>query len=312
MAHLLRIADPPSNEAWTDDEDIYDGWVGVARPSIIELVPWAEAHAASAPWSASFRRCDVCYATTHPYLDTCVGCGRYMGVAINRVAADAREQVLLAEIKEAIEFERVLPRGPERMADHAALSIFSGLDPERYREFQQDVERTSAARSAATTREIGGLNGLASLEFRYLGGLPAYPAGVGVRVSPDEDALRLSSRGAIIAEIPYHAILGVWPFAQDTAVSRMQLGVISRNFLILPNPTFRGGALGFIAVVGGRETSFAIGNREGWLVKKGDFAYYSMLAGSLETLIVAAVRQREAIIGPDALAAGLGLRMPPS
>jgi hypothetical protein len=65
-------------------------------------------------------------------------------------------------------------------------------------------------------------------------------------------------------------------------------------------------------VIGGRTVSLAIGNREGWLTKKAPFAYYTMLAGSLEALISAAVHQREAEVGPDALAAELGLTLPGS
>lgn len=314
--HLLRIAPAPANEAWGESEEgaIYSGWPDIARASIVELVGFAESEMASDPESALDRTCDECYASTHPYLESCVGCGRYLGVAVGRLAhADTPKEVLFAEVRKSLEFERVVHDGPDELVRRIAMSIgggLDGLDPAQFNEVQRLVARRVSEEEAARYPTASRLSLFTRLDFRYVGGLPAYPGEVDVRVQPDPDVLRVLGRGAIMAAIPYYAILGVWPFGEDTAVSRTQLGLISSSLLILPNPTFKGGALGIMAVIGGRTVSFAIGNREGWLTKKAPFEFYSGLSISMSGAISSGVTAREAEVGADALAAELGLRIP--
>ena len=316
IEHLLRIAEPPANEGWdqTDQDALYRGFPDVAGSSISELVASLRQEAPVSPGPADEARnrsCDACFAATHPYLESCVGCGRYLGVSFKRGEfARTSRDVLLAKARSELEMARILKDPPWDVEGALAQAIFRGCDPAEFNEREARVAEKMASDAEDRYPAARRLQLFTAIEFRYLGGLRAYPAGADIRFEPEADGLRMTSRGAVLVEVPYYAILGAWPFPDDIDISRTQLGFFSSGLFYLPNPTYRGGGLGIAAVVGGQRVVLAVGNRQGWLTKKAPFAFYSGLAISLAGAIEAGVRGREAQVGPDALAAELDLTLP--
>ncbi len=328
--HLLRITPPPGRddwEWWNDGDDspegmaVYyaarDAWTNVARDSIEELV--AEAAAALPIGGGDLRLCRECYATTHPYLENCLGCGLLIGTAIWQSGTFlSREAVLRDRIRQRVETQRLHeeqgdpdPFGKplvERIA--ADLWLRPDLDPRRHEiERAETAGRLKEMHSASQLAAQGSASLFSAMEFRYLGGLPSYPGMFDVRLEAGLDVLRVISGGASIAAIPYHLILGAWPFAERIDISRTRLGFFGQGFMYFPNPTYDGGGLSIAAIHGGQPVVFAVGNRDGWLTKKAPFEFYASLPIPLAEKIEDAVREREGSVGPERVAAELGIAL---
>ena len=317
--HLARIADLPGQDPDAEElpDDIRSGWLRLAVPSMAEVIRQVDP---VVPPESDAVTCDACYAVTHPLLAHCVGCGRPIGPrAFGRGRVSTREQVVYEMVAGDIRSWRVLARAGTSIADDlgkdpaARLSsdiLRLGADPARWEEYQGDIARTSRERRAARERDSWRAGLFGTMEFRYLGGLPGYPGTFDVAVLAHPDALRVSARGATIAEIPYHAILGAWPFPEDISLSSTRLGFFSGPLLYLPDPKYRGGGLSVAAVIGDRPSVFAIGNREGWFTRKASFEFYACLPGELSLHIEPAAEERANEIGVEGLAEELGLAGP--